>query len=172
VVCSGGRIASPDNRGTRETGSRLSERVWAEAVVKFRAICVAALATGLLGGLFGCSPSLGPSDRVLDETAPTYLSPVSYTEPSDWAPIETPAVDDEPIYAAPKRAAPAYAAPAAAPRISPNRFSGGSTPPANNRAAARPGRPHPTGSRSRDWPDLEEWQIQAQWINPPPGAGE
>ena len=132
------------------------------------AICVAALATGLLGGLAGCAPaSVGPSDPVLDWTPPSYVSPASYTEPSDWAPSET--NEDEPIYVAPKRAAPVYAAP---PRTQPNRYSGGSAAPPSGRAAKQPGRPRQAGTRSPDWPDLDEWQIQAQWINPPPGAGE
>jgi len=132
------------------------------------AICVATLATGLLGGLAGCVPaSLGPSDPVLDWTAPTYVSPASYTEPNDWIPSETP--DElEPIYVAPRHRA-LQATPT---RVQPNRYSGGSSAPARGPAATRPGRARQTATRSHDWPDLDEWQIQAQWINPPPGAGE
>lgn len=157
-----------DNRGTRETGAPLSGRSIAEVAVRVGAICVAALATGLLGGVAGCAPGIGPSDPVLDGAAPAYVLPASYTEPNDWIPSETP--DElEPIYVAPRHRAPLQAAPT---RVQPNRYSGGSSAPPSGRAAKRPGPPRQAGTRSPDWPDLDEWQIQAQWINPPPGAGE
>ena len=136
--------------------------------MRVRAICVAALATGLLGGMAGCATGIGPSDPVLDSATPAYVSPASYTEPNDWTPSEAP--DElEPIYVAPRHRAPLRAAPS---RIQSNRYNGGSSAPASGRDATRPGRPRQTATRSHDWPDLEEWQIQAQWINPPPGAGE
>jgi hypothetical protein len=168
TLCSTGRTAAPDNRGTRETGTPLSGRSIAEVAVRVRAICVAALATGLLGGVAGCAPGIGPSDPVLDGGAPAGVSPASYTEPNDWIPSETP--DElEPIYVAPRHRAPLQAAPT---RVQRNRYSGGSSAPASGRAATRPGRARQTGTRSHDWPDLDEWQAQAQWISPPPGAGE
>ena len=150
--------------------------------MRVRAICVAALATGLLGGMAGCATGIGPSDPVLDSATPAYVSPASYTEPNDWTPRPndwTPRPNDwtpseapdelEPIYVAPRHRAPLRAAPT---RIQSNRYNGGSSAPASGRDTTRPGRPRQTATRSHDWPDLEEWQIQAQWINPPPGAGE
>jgi hypothetical protein len=167
------RPKAVDNRGTRETGAPLSGRSIAEVAVRVRAICVAALATGLLGGMAGCASGIGPSDPVLDGPAPAYVSPASYTEPNDWTPSEAPDELD-PIYVAPRHRAPLQAAPTGVQpnRVQPNPYSGGSSAPASGRAATRPGRARQTATRPHDWPDLDEWQIQAQWINPPPGAGE
>jgi len=90
--------------------------------------------------------------------------------PSESAPRGPAAPPGNPGHA---RAAPAgaesgYALPA---RADTQQFSGSSAPPPNGRTGARRGERHRPASRHRNW-DLDEGQIEAQWINPPVGAGE
>jgi hypothetical protein len=143
------------------------------AAVSIRAISVAVLAVGLAGGLVGglvaCAPVFPPGAPDSGLSAPSEIppgwTPANYPTPSD-SDID----DDEPIYALPNGAGvPPYAGPA---RIAPNAYSGSSAPPRSGRAVSRAGRARPTGERVRRWLDLDDTDLQAQWINPPLGAGE
>lgn len=157
--------------------------------MSIRAICVAISATGLLSMLTACAPAPAPVCPAAALVRPPGTPPPTVAVP---APVPAPAVtlppvsgntvppEAEPASAPPRSAEPADMEPdfaARAPRSraaerSPNAFSGSSTPtPQAGRAAARrPPREIP--ARARPEFDLDEDQLQAQWINPPVYAGE
>ena len=116
--------------------------------MSIRAVSAAALAIGLLGGLIACMPARGPSDPAIGGGSPGYVSSTSYAEPGS--------------------SASALAAPTHFP---PDWYSGSSTPPQTRRTVSRRTHHRQTTGRHR-YEDLDEGQMQTQWINPPPGAGE
>jgi hypothetical protein len=134
------------------------------------------LATLLLGGLAGCVAAPAPScpaaallaappnpappaQTPLPAVSAAPREPVSPASLGPAAPAQNPEPSDiEPDYAAPRHAAP-------------QQFSGSSTAPSAVRAVSRRGDRRRPASRHRDW-DLDEQQIEAQWVNPPVGAGE
>ena len=140
--------------------------------MSIRAISGVVLTAGfvglLAGGLAACAPVFPPGAPDTGWTAPSEIppgwTPANYPIPSD-SDID----DDEPIYARPSGPAPPYAGPA---RTEPNGYSGSSIPPRSGRAVSRAGRARPSGERVRRWFELDDTDLQAQWINPPLGAGE
>ncbi|HEX6441692.1 MAG TPA: hypothetical protein VF007_05850 [Stellaceae bacterium] len=156
--------------------------------MRVRASSLAALAALLLGGLSGCVAAPAPScpAAALLAAPPNPPAPANAGTPQQ-APLSS-FTPSPPVSAAPRAPAfPASIEPAAPPRspepsdIEPDyaapghaaaqQFSGSSSTPSAGRAPSRRGDHHRPPTRHRDW-DLDDGQIEAQWINPPVGAGE
>ena len=149
--------------------------------MRIRAISVPAVAIGLLGALASCVTAPAPSCPA----AALLATPSNPPAPANAAtPVQAPpAAPALPVSAAPRE--PAFpAAQARNPALSdieldyaapwyaaPQQFSGSSAAPSAGRTAARRGERRRPAGRHRGW-DLDETQIEAQWVNPPLGAGE
>ena len=151
--------------------------------MRVRASSLAALAALLLGWLSGCVAAPAPScpAAALLAAPPNPPAPANAAMPPLLAPAP-------PVSAAPREPAPsANLGPAAPPRspepaaIEPDyaaprhaalqQFSGSSSVPSAGRAVSRRGDRRRPATHHRDR-DLDDGQIEAQWINPPVGAGE
>jgi hypothetical protein len=164
-----------EDRGTRETEGRSPVGYRRGAVVTIRRIPIAALAIALIGGLGGCAAAPAPG---CPAAAAMLVPPKNPPPAANLAPPSVPAAPVAPADATQPEPMPNRAIPPAAERdqtaprrVTLDQFSGSSMPPPAGPAASRRGKDRQTVARHRHQ-DLDEAQIEAQWINPPVGAGE